>query len=180
MDYLRHVHEGDYWARALCTWNEDASQLRLVGDKRNRPHRDTTYTDPLMIRDLINLIFHLRTVNPEEMTAPTPYLMIVDKDLIDVQLRFVGREVKKIPGLGHCRTLKFAATMQTRLAGDEEDEHTVGGADGDTKERLFFWLSDDDNRMMVFFTMPLTVGTINGRAVGYGGLRYPFTALEEK
>ena len=178
VDYIRNVHEGDYWARALCTWNEDASQLRLVGDKRNRPHRDTTYTDSVMIRDLINVIFHLRQVDPEELTHPKPYLMIVDKDLIDLKLRFVGREVKKIPGLGRCRTLKFAATMNTRLAGEAEDEHTVGSGD-DGKERLFFWLSDDANRLMVFFTMPLSVGTINGRTVSFGGLKYPFTALEE-
>ena len=178
VDYIRNVHEGDYWARALCTWNEDASVLRLQGDKRNRPHRDTTYTDPVMIRDLINVIFHLRIVDPEELTDPKPYLMIVDKDLIDLKLRFVGREVKKIPGLGRCRTLKFAATMSTRLAGDEEDEHPVGG-NSNGKERLFFWLSDDENRLMIYFTMPISVGTINGRTVNFGGLKYPFTALEE-
>lgn len=178
VDFIRNVHEGDYWARALCTWNEDASLLRLQGDKRNRPHRDTTYTDPVMIRDLINVIFHLRTVDPDELMEPKPYLMIVDKDLIDLKLRFVGREVKKIPGLGRCRTLKFAATMSTRLAGDEEDEHTVGG-NSNEKERLFFWLSDDENRLMVYFTMPISVGTINGRTVSFGGLKYPFTALEE-
>lgn len=179
VDYLRHVHEGDYWARALCTWNEDASVLRLQGDKRNRPHRDTTYTDAVMIRDLINVIFHLRMVDPEELTEPKPYVMIVDKDLIDLRLRFVGREVKKVPGLGRCRTLKFAATMKTRCAGEDEDEHTVADSGADGKEKLFFWLSDDDNRLMVYFTMPISVGTINGRTINFGGLKYPFTALEE-
>lgn len=181
VDYIRYVHEGEYWARALCTWNEDASVLRLQGDKRNRPHRDTTYSDPLMVRDIVNLLYHLRTVDPESMRTPVPYLLIVDKDLIDSRIRFVGREDKKISGLGTVHTLKFAATMNTRKGTSAEDgsQYVIDTSGGDAKESLFVWLSDDANRLPVFFTVPLSVGSINGRTVWFDGLRYPFTAMKE-
>ena len=181
VDYLRHVNEGEYWAKALCTWNEDASVLRLVGDKRNRPHRDTTYAEPLMIRDIINLFYHLRTLDPETMKEPVPYLLIVDKDLIDARIRFIGREEKKVSGLGVVRTLKYGATMRTRkgYSPDEDAQYSIDATGADTKEKMFFWFSDDENRLPVYFTLPLSVGSINGRTVGFGGLLYPLTALKE-
>ena len=182
VSYLRHVNEGDYWAKALCIWNADASGLRLVGDKRNRPHRDTTYSDPLMVRDIINLIYHLRTVDPETMTEPVPYLLIVDKDLIDARIRFIGREEKKIAGLGVVHTLKYGATMHTRkgYSVEEDTQYTIDATNADSKEKMFFWFSDDGNRLPVFFTRPLSVGSINGRTVGFGGLIYPLSALKEE
>ena len=182
VDYRRDVHEGDYWAKSFCTWNEDASVLRLVGDKPNRPHRDTTYTDPMLIRDIMNLIYTLRSNDPDIFSeaGPQNYLMIVDKDLIDLRVRFAGREEKKIRGLGTCNALKYAVAMRTRKGTqpDEAEEHSLDSSDS-TKETMFFWFSDDENRMLLFFTMPLSVGALDVRTVRFEGLKYPFTALKE-
>ena len=45
---------------------------------------------------------------------------------------------------------------------------------------MLIWVSDDSNRLPVFFEAPLLVGTARGRMTGYEGLKYPFEALVEK
>ena len=45
---------------------------------------------------------------------------------------------------------------------------------------MLIWVSDDANRLPVYFEAPLLVGTATGRMIGYDGLRYPFEALVEK
>ena len=42
---------------------------------------------------------------------------------------------------------------------------------------MLIWVSDDDNRLPVYFEAPLLVGTARGRMSTYTGLKYPFTAL---
>ena len=39
------------------------------------------------------------------------------------------------------------------------------------------WISDDDNRLPVYFEAPILVGLATGRMNSCEGLKYPFTAL---
>ena len=48
------------------------------------------------------------------------------------------------------------------------------------EEDMLIWVSDDNNRLPVFFEAPLLVGTATGRMTGYEGLKHPFEALVEK
>ena len=45
---------------------------------------------------------------------------------------------------------------------------------------MMIWISDDDNRVPVYFEAPILVGTASGRMNGYSGLKYPFDALIDK
>ena len=91
----------------------------------------------------------------------------IDDDVFNVYFILHGRETIKVKGLGTVRTIKFAAKLL-------EGEVFKG------EEDMLIWVSDDSNRLPVFFEAPLLVGTARGRMTGYEGLKYPFEALVEK
>jgi hypothetical protein len=45
---------------------------------------------------------------------------------------------------------------------------------------MMIWISDDENRVPVYFEAPILVGTASGRMSGCSGLKYPFSALIDK
>ena len=69
--------------------------------------------------------------------------------------------------MGTVKTIKFAAKLL-------EGEVFKGDAD------MMIWVSDDQNRLPVYFEAPLLVGMARGRMSACTGLKYPFTALIKK
>ena len=77
-----------------------------------------------------------------------------------------GRETIKVKGFGTVRTIRFAAKLLAGEVFKGEEDMTI-------------WISDDQNRLPVYFEAPLIVGVASGRMTGCEGLKYPFTALIE-
>ena len=84
--------------------------------------------------------------------------------LYNVYFILYGRETIKVKGLGTVNTIKFAAKLL-------EGEVFKG------EEDMMIWVSDDENRIPVYFEAPLLVGVASGRVSGYSGLKHPFTSL---
>ena len=60
--------------------------------------------------------------------------------------------------------MKFAAKL---IAGE------VFGSEQD----MFVWITEDENRIPVYFEAPLKVGRASGRLIGWEGLKYPFDSI---
>ena len=90
----------------------------------------------------------------------------IDDDVFNVYFILYGKETIKVKGLGTVKTIKFAAKL---LAG----EVFTG------EEDMMIWISDDENRLPVYFEAPILVGTASGRMTDCEGLKYPFSALIE-
>ena len=89
---------------------------------------------------------------------------VIDDEVFNVYFILYGRETIKVMGLGTIKTIKFAAKLL-------EGEVFKG------EEDMIIWISDDENRLPVYFEAPLRVGVAAGRMSGYDGLKYPFTSL---
>ena len=96
-----------------------------------------------------------------------PMTFAIDEDVFNVYFILYGRETIKVKGLGTVKAIKFAAKLL-------EGEVFKGEAD------MLIWVSDDENRVPVYFEAPLLVGTAKGRMSSYENLKYPFTALKPK
>jgi hypothetical protein len=44
-------------------------------------------------------------------------------------------------------------------------------------EKIYMWFSDDQNRLPLYFSAPVTIGSINGRVSKITGVKYPITSL---
>ena len=93
-----------------------------------------------------------------------PMTFAIDDDIYNVYFILYGPETIKVKGLGTVKTIKFAAKLL-------EGEVFKG------EEDMIIWISDDENRLPVYFEAPLRVGLAAGRLSGYSGLKYPFGSL---
>lgn len=115
--------------------------------------------------DILTLFYNARNMDLEALEAGVnnPVSFAIDEEIFDIYFRYIGREEKRIPGLGVCRTLKFAAKV-------------VAGEVFSGEQEMLIWVSDDMNRVPLLFESPIIVGSVFGRLSAWDGLRYP---LEE-
>lgn len=188
----RDVSEGDFWAKTTYYWSNGGKNLRAVVDKRNRPHRDTLLTyNGKVIRDMFNLFFTSRGADVKKMLSGKVacYTVAMDKDLLDIRLKYVGKEVKKVTGAGTFNALKFAVSVDAikveKVAEEDRTLFTVTADETSGKRednvfygngKIFIWLTDDENHLPIYFTAPVAVGSINGRIGKFSGLKYPLTS----
>ena len=178
---LRDVNEGKYWAKCSFTWGDDPSRVHAVIDKSSRPHRDTVMQEKGAIRDIFNMIYYCRTADYDKLAKGEKVQGIVamDRTIYHVTLRMVGREKKKVNG-HYWNTVKLGISMS--VSGADTGEANTAVSIGDTAEdlkggdKLVFWISDDENRLPVFFSAHLKIGAVQGRLTEVSGNKYPFTA----
>ena len=119
--------------------------------------------------DLPALFFFARNMDVENVEPGKRYPMTfaIDEEIYNVYFILHGRETIKVKGLGTVNTIRFAAKLLEGEVFKGEEDMTI-------------WVSDDENRLPVYFEAPLRVGVAAGRMSGYGGLKSPFTSLVKK
>jgi len=192
--FHRDVHEGKYWAKTYYDWRDNGKTLHAVVDKRNRPHRDTLYHYDQGVRDIVNLVYYVRSLDMKALQkSDKNFLMGMDKDILNVRFHYCGKEVKKVSGLGTFNTVKISIAMYPVTKGAEEElsanadatliniDMKKSGKSADSPDfygddKVFVWLTDDSNRLPVYFSVDALVGSLNGRISEYSGLKYPVTS----
>ena len=165
--FIRDTHEGSYYAWNLYQYDWREKVIRAELEDRNKPryHLDIPFGD--CTYDLPALLYFTRNMDVSRLRNGTAYhiTFAIDDAVYVLTLTFKGRERKYVKGLGTVATMKFGCSV---VAGEmfEGDEDAV------------LWISDDDNRIPVFFMAPLKVGACTGRLSSYEGLKHPFTSLQ--
>ena len=171
LKFTRNTREGRY--RAMNTYNYmwDMPEPVIAADVFTSSSGQRYVQLPLdhCTYDLPALFFMARNMDFDAVAPGVRYPMTfaIDDDVYNVYFILLGRETRKIKGLGTVKTIKFAAKL---LAG----EVFTG------EEDMIIWISDDDNRIPLMFEAPILVGTASGRLAEYSGLKHPFTALVSK
>ena len=91
----------------------------------------------------------------------------IDDEVFNVYFILHGRETIKVKGIGEVRTIKFGAKLL-------EGEVFKG------EEDMIIYISDDMNRLPVYFEAPLLVGRATGRLTEWEGLKHPFSSIIKK
>lgn len=171
LKFTRDTFEGKYIAKNTYIYNRDAAEPHIIADVYSSSSGQRYLELPLTpcTYDLPALFFFARNIDMEKIEPGKRYPMTfaIDDDVYNVYFIFYGPETIKVKGLGTVKTIKFAAKL---LAG----EVFTG------EEDMMIWISDDENRVPVYFEAPILVGTASGRMKGYSGLKYPFSALIDK
>lgn len=171
MKFYRHSLEGDYEAKNIYVYDHSTPDPHIVADlyssKRGQRNMDIPLTPCTF--DLPTLFYFARNMDFDaiEPGRKHPMTFAIDDDVFNVYFILYGRETIRVEGLGKVKTIKFAAKLL-------EGEVFKGETD------MLIWVSDDENRLPVYFVAPLLVGTARGRMSSYSGLKHPFTALINK
>ena len=168
LKFTRDTYEGGYEAKNTYHYIWDAVEPYIAADVYSSKRGMKAITLPLTpcTFDLPSLFFFARNMDFDVVEPGRRYPMTfaIDDDVYNVYFILHGRETRKIPGLGTVKTIKFAAKLL-------EGEVFKG------EEDMLIWVSDDENRLPVYFEAPLLVGVASGRLSGYKGLKHPFDAL---
>ncbi|HIZ86203.1 MAG TPA: DUF3108 domain-containing protein [Candidatus Coprenecus stercoravium] len=159
--FHRDVHEGKYTVQNFYYWDDntcaiDASVIRQSGTV------DTLLPGHGCTFDLLTLFYNARNMDFEalERGVNNPVSFAIDEEIFDIYFRYIGREEKRVPGLGVYRTMKFAAKV-------------VAGEVFTGEQEMYIWVSDDLNRVPLLFESPIIVGSVFGRLSDWEGLEYP-------
>lgn len=168
LKFTRDTYEGGYEARNTYLYKWDAAEPYIAADVYTSKMGQKSLQLPLTpcTYDLPALFFFARNMDVENVEPGKRYPMTfaIDEEIYNVYFILHGRETIKVKGLGTVNTIRFAAKLLEGEVFKGEEDMTI-------------WVSDDENRLPVYFEAPLRVGVAAGRMSGYGGLKSPFTSL---
>ena len=171
LKFTRDTYEGGYEARNTYLYKWDAAEPYIAADVYTSKMGQKSMQLPLTpcTYDLPALFFFARNMDMENVEPGKRYPMTfaIDEEIYNVYFILHGRETIKVKGLGTVNTIRFAAKLLEGEVFKGEEDMTI-------------WVSDDENRLPVYFEAPLRVGVAAGRMSGYGGLKSPFTSLVKK
>ena len=161
LQFLRDTHEGEYFAYNLYKYDWDRNVIKA--DLDSKSHGKSSIEIPIegeCMYDLPSLIYMIRNMDVDALEKGAVYhvAFAIDDDVYQIALPFRGRENRKVAGLGTVPCLKFGVAVLTGslFSGDED-------------ANIYF--TDDENRLPVYFYVPLKVGAMGGRLVSSQGLK---------
>ena len=163
--FYRDTQEGKYRMRNTFHFNNADSTISARIQKYERTPKDTLIKSNENTYDIPSLFYKVRTVDFDsvEVGVKQPISFIIDDDVFNFYFILMGREVKKIKGLGTFRTLKFAVKL-------------VGGSVFTGKDDMYIWVTDDENKVPLLFESPIIVGKVQGRLISWKNLKSPMTS----
>lgn len=171
LKFSRHSQEGDYEAKNTYMYVRTVQEPKIIADLYTSKRGQHSMEIPLTpcTFDLPALFYFARNMDFDVIQPGKrhPMTFAIDDEVFNVYFILYGRETIKVKGLGTVKTIKFAAKLL-------EGEVFKGEAD------MMIWVTDDDNRLPVYFEAPLLVGTAKGRMSAYENLKHPFTSLIRK
>ena len=171
LKFYRHSREGSYEAKNTYLYDRTSPEHKIMADLYTSKRGQHSVEIPLTpcTFDLPTLFYFARNMDFDVIEPGKKYPMTfaIDDEVFNVYFILYGRETIKVRGLGTVRTIRFAAKLL-------EGEVFKGETD------MMIWVTDDDNRLPVYFEAPLLVGTAKGRMSSYENLKHPFTPLIKK
>ncbi len=170
LKFTRDTYEGGYEAKNTYYYNWNLSEplinAEVYTSKQGLKFMELPLTPCTF--DLPALFYFARNMDFDVIEPGRRYPMTfaIDDEVYNVYFILYGPETIKVKGLGTVKAVKFAAKLL-------EGEVFKG------EEDMLIWVTDDENRMPVYFEAPLLVGKATGRLTGYEGLKYPFEPLAE-
>ena len=165
--FHRDIHEGKYTIKNTYNW-DDSTHAIAARIEWARRSLDTLLPGHECTFDILTLFYNARNMDFEalEQGVNNPVSFAIDEEIFDIYFRYIGREEKRVPGLGVYRTMKFAAKV-------------VAGEVFTGEQEMYIWVSDDMNRVPLLFESPIIVGSVFGRLIRWKTVRWLRTKRNE-
>ena len=166
LKFTRDAREGNYWCTNLYAYSKDHINA-TVSTSRKGEYSATLPLDGCTF-DLIHMYYIMRNMDVSKLKEGGRYPMTFacDEDIRTVHFVYLGKENRKVEGMGEVRCLKFGFEVV-------KGEVFQGSSD------LYAWFTDDGNRIPVYFVAPLKIGQVRGRLYRASSLRHPLTSIVE-
>ena len=162
----RSVSEGDYHIFEKISFNQAARKMTVTrADKRGAAETKTEHNVQDCVHDILSSLYNLRNFDFASQQAgyTVPFRVFMDKEEFPLKMKYLGKDRKKVHGMGRYNTLKFQPSVIAGNVFKDDAKMTV-------------WVSDDQNRIPVLIESPVSVGSVKMVLKEYWGLKYDFTA----
>ena len=160
--FYRNTLEGKYRIKNTFHFDKDTNLIRATIQKYDRTPVDSLLVGTGDTYDIPSLFYKVRTLDFDniEVGEKQPISFAIDDDVYNFYYILLGREEKKIKGLGTFKTLKFAVRL-------------VAGSVFTGKDDMYVWVTDDQNKVPLLFESPILVGKVQGTLVDFKNLKGP-------
>lgn len=165
VSFKRDTYEGGYVAKNEYIWRASRDSIDARVFSSGKGERQIVLPGGKDTYDLLSLFYYARTLDFDsmKMNVKYPISFAIDDDVYNLYFIILGREQLTLKGVGTFNTLKFAAKL-------------VAGEVFTGEEEMIIWVTDDRNRVPVYFESPIIVGTAYGKLKSWSGLKYPLTS----
>ncbi|MEW5844683.1 MAG: DUF3108 domain-containing protein [Bacteroidota bacterium] len=159
--YNRNIFEGGFTKENEYWFNQPGDSVKIRVRRKGGPNRFVSIKSPGCLFDVVTSIYYSRCLNFSGIKPGTvfPINVLMDEEIFNVKYRFLGKDVRKISGIGKVPCLKFQVDL-------------VAGDIFSSNQKLMVWVTDDFNKLPVFIESPIRVGSIQAQIKSYKGLRY--------
>ncbi|MGQ1890411.1 DUF3108 domain-containing protein [Thermophagus sp. OGC60D27] len=164
-EFLRKTNEGSYQAQHHYLFDGEERVIRANIQKPKRPNFDTVLTWPECSYDLLSMVYQARNIDFSryEVNDKIPINLIVDGEVHNLYIRFLGKEIIKNRDGRRFRCLKFSPLL-------------VEGTIFEEGEDMVVWVTDDECRIPIVVEAKILVGSVKAVFVDVKGLKNPMTA----
>lgn len=163
--FMREVNEGGTHAHDDYVFNRKKNKIFIAEQRGKKTSYDSL---PLSncTNDVITSIFYARCLDfsKYQPNDTIPISFVLDGEIFNSYIRYVGKEIIYNELLGDVRCIKFKPKLV---------EGTIfkGG------EGMTVWVTDDKNKMPIYVETPIIVGTIKVKLNKYKGLKHPINCF---
>jgi hypothetical protein len=158
--FERDSYEGGYKAYNRYDYNYKDKTLKIVSQTSERSYRQELLTLRPGAFDVLSAIYYCRSINFNSLNIDqkVPLTMIIDNEIFDLYIRYLGKERLTAHDGKVYQTIKFSVKLV---------EGTIfkGGED------LNVWVIDDQYRIPVLIEAKILIGSIKAVLVSTEGLR---------
>lgn len=163
--FERDTYEGGYEVHNKFTFDYVDSLIYTQTKNSDKPYLEDTLVLEDNIYDVISGVYQIRNIDFEKYSIndTIPVRMIIDNEIFDLYVRYLGKEVLKTHDKRKFNTLKFSALLV---------EGTIfkGGED------LLVWVTDDLNRIPVLVEAKILIGSVKATLTGTANLKFPLSS----
>ncbi|WP_430825537.1 DUF3108 domain-containing protein [Carboxylicivirga sp. N1Y90] len=167
--FKRITNEGSKHASYLYRFDHEKRFISAKIQKEDEELKNLTFPWKACSFDILTMVYKARNIDfslysPDEKI---PISMVVDGEIHDIYIRYLGKEVIKNRDGRRFNCLKFSPLL-------------VEGTIFESGEDMTVWVTDDQNRIPIIVEAKILIGSVKAVFVGAEGLRHTMTAEIEK
>jgi len=163
--FVRNTYEGGYKVDNSFTFNYKDSLIYSKTENSNKPYSEDTLKLEKNIYDVVSGVYYIRNINFEgyKINDTIPVRMIIDNEIFDLYVRYLGKEILKTHDKRKFKTIKFSALL-------------IEGTIFNGGEDLTVWVTDDLNRIPVLVEAKILIGSVKATVLDMENLKFPLTS----
>jgi hypothetical protein len=164
-EFKRITNEGSYHANYHYLFDRNKRQIHASIQKEKTAKRDTVLHWKSCSFDLLTMVYKARNIDYSlyKVNEKIPIRMVVDGEIHDIYIRYLGKETIKNRDGRKFKCLKFSPLL-------------VEGTIFKSGEDMTVWVTDDANRIPIIVEAKILIGSVKAVFVDATNTRHPMSA----